>query len=157
MPVDEILPQTTETSDKRPDLPGLVMRLRKLRTRALEERQRAHRPPRLPSRRTFANVIERLAAALFPYRLGLPDITDDGIDAYVGHLLDVGLRELASEIARELICHQGFDVLAAKTAAHHLPARFATTQPHVRQILDTDILAAYRGDPAARSIDEVLV
>lgn len=142
---------------ERPDLPGLVTRLRELRTRALEERQRAHRPPRLPSRRTLAAVIERLAAALFPYRLGLPDITDDGIDAYVGHLLDVSLRELSGEIARELICYHSLATPDAKTAANRLVARFAASLPQVRQILDTDIFAAYHGDPAARSIDEVLV
>jgi len=159
--VDQVVDQAVEklpgTPTERLDLTDLVTRLRDLRTRALEERQRAHRPPRLPSRRTLATVIERLAAALFPYRLGLPDITDDGIDAYVGHLLDVALRELAGEIARELVCHQGLDAVAAKSAADQVMARFASTLPHIRQVLDTDILAAFRGDPAARSIDEVLV
>lgn len=141
----------------RTDVAALVARLRELRTRALEERQRAHRPPRLPSRKTLASVIERLAAALFPYRLGLPDITDDGIDPYVGHLLDISLRELAGEISREMICHQQSDASQARLDADGVVARFAQTLPQVRLLLDTDIQAAFRGDPAARSIDEVLV
>ena len=146
-----------DTPPLHPDVTATVNRLRELRTRALEERQRAHRPPRLPSRKTLATVVERLAAALFPYRLGLPDIADEGIDPYVGHLLDVGLRELAGEIARELACHQQCAPGEERAAADAVVARFADALPGVRQMLDTDILAAYRGDPAARSIDEVLV
>jgi serine O-acetyltransferase len=34
---------------------------------------------------------------------------------------------------------------------------FAAALPGVRRLLDSDVLAAYRGDPAARSVDEVLL
>jgi serine O-acetyltransferase len=34
---------------------------------------------------------------------------------------------------------------------------FAATLPNLRRILDVDIQAAYQGDPAARSVDEVLL
>ncbi|MQT56077.1 serine acetyltransferase, partial [Pseudomonas sp. FSL R10-0399] len=34
---------------------------------------------------------------------------------------------------------------------------FALALPRLRSILDTDVLAAYHGDPAARSVDEVLL
>jgi serine O-acetyltransferase len=49
---------------------------------------------KLPSRKTLAGIVERLYAASFPNRLGLPQIDNEGIDYYVGHLLDVTLREL---------------------------------------------------------------
>ena len=35
--------------------------------------------------------------------------------------------------------------------------RFAGALPGLRRLLDTDVLAAYQGDPAARSVDEVLL
>ena len=35
--------------------------------------------------------------------------------------------------------------------------RFASALPGLRRLLDTDVLAAYQGDPAARSVDEVLL
>src|SRR5690606_15829990 len=35
--------------------------------------------------------------------------------------------------------------------------RFAAELRHLRRILDTDVMAAYRGDPAAKSVDEVLL
>jgi serine O-acetyltransferase len=34
---------------------------------------------------------------------------------------------------------------------------FASALPAIRRILDTDVLAAWQGDPAARSVDEVLL
>jgi len=34
---------------------------------------------------------------------------------------------------------------------------FGSALPRIRELLDTDVLAAYRGDPAARSVDEVLI
>jgi serine O-acetyltransferase len=36
-------------------------------------------------------------------------------------------------------------------------AGFSRHLPDVRSLIDTDIAAAYRGDPAARSLDEVLI
>ncbi|MNZ99410.1 Serine acetyltransferase [compost metagenome] len=34
---------------------------------------------------------------------------------------------------------------------------FALTLPQLRRLLDDDVMAAFRGDPAARSVDEVLL
>jgi serine O-acetyltransferase len=34
---------------------------------------------------------------------------------------------------------------------------FASSLPHIREMVDTDVQAAYHGDPAARSVDEVLI
>ena len=42
-------------------------------------------------------------------------------------------------------------------AARRIARTFGGRLPAVRELLDSDILAAFRGDPAARSIDEVLV
>jgi serine O-acetyltransferase len=41
--------------------------------------------------------------------------------------------------------------------AAELARRFLLTLPQVRLLLDSDVLAAYQGDPAARSVDEVLL
>ena len=78
----------------------IVAELRALRVASLEYRQRRDVPPKLPSRKTLATIVEGLSAALFPNRLGLPHLTDEGIDYYVGHLLDVTLRELLPQVSR---------------------------------------------------------
>jgi serine O-acetyltransferase len=42
------------------------------------------------------------------------------------------------------------------TQSESLVQEFASGLPEIRRLLETDILAAYEGDPAARSVDEVL-
>jgi serine O-acetyltransferase len=137
----------------------IVAQLRTLRAASLEYRQRRHAPPKLPSRKILASIVEGLSAALFPNRLGLPHLTDESIDYYVGHLLDVTLRELLAQVNRELRFTQGLQVVGEVDleAASAIVQAFAKRLPHVRSLLDSDIRAAYEGDPAARTIDEVLV
>jgi len=132
----------------------LVIRLRHLRLQSLETRQRRDKPPKLPSRKELQKILDGLGAVLFPNRLGLPDLNDEGIDYFVGHTLDTLLRELFKQIRRELIFVAVED---AYQQAVTITREFAARLPEVRMLLDSDIQAAYEGDPAARSSDEVLV
>ncbi|MCX7094441.1 MAG: serine acetyltransferase [Methylobacter sp.] len=137
----------------------LVTKLRQLRVQSLETRHRLDRPPKLPSRKELQNILDGLGAVLFPNRLGLPDLNDEGIDYFVGHTLDTLLRELYKQIRRELQFisgQQGIDP-AAHEQATLITREFAARLPEIRALLDSDIQAAYEGDPAARSSDEVLV
>lgn len=137
------------------EIDDVVAELRGLRDTSLEIRQRRDRPPKLPSRKILADVVEGLSAALFPNRLGPSGLTDEGIDYFVGHTLDVALRALREQIATEL--NFADLVIEADDAAYHLVREFAALLPGIRALLDSDIRAAFEGDPAARSIDEVLV
>lgn len=132
----------------------LVGKLRDLRVQSLETRQRRDRPPKLPSRKELQQIIDGLGAVLFPNRLGLPDLNDEGIDYFVGHTLDTLLRELCKQVRRESQ-FVGADRPVEQGIA--ITRQFAASLPEVRQLLDSDIQAAYEGDPAARSSDEVLV
>ncbi|WP_305907867.1 serine O-acetyltransferase EpsC [Methylomarinum sp. Ch1-1] len=138
---------------------GIVAQLRGLRNHSLELRERLDKPPKLPSRTALAAVVEGLSAALFPNRLGLPDLDEDGIDAYVGHTLDTHLRGLKKQIRRELGFRSRQDCYSdpVQRQATQLIRGFANELPKIRQLLDTDIQAAFEGDPAAGSSDEVLV
>ncbi|HEY0268563.1 MAG TPA: serine O-acetyltransferase EpsC [Methyloradius sp.] len=151
----------------------IVSDLRNVRVSSLEDRKRRNKPPKLPSRKVLADIVEGIAAALFPNRLGLPDLTEDGIDYFVGHTLDTALRELTAQVRLELdfsasldqsISHLTKDSAAVEkhteqqiVHAKQIVKQFAETLPSIRILLDSDIVAAYEGDPAARSIDEVLV
>jgi serine O-acetyltransferase len=138
---------------------ALVGQLRELRVRALETRHRQDHPPKLPSRKELHDILDGLGAVLFPNRLGLPDLNDEGIDFFVGHTLDTLLRELYKQIRRELQFISG--QVGVDHAAHEqaliITREFAARLPEVRALIDTDIQAAYEGDPAARSPDEILV
>jgi serine O-acetyltransferase len=140
------------------DIDAVVAELRSLRDASLAARHRLGRPTRLPSRQVLAGVVEGLIAALFPNRLGSREVTDEAVDYFVGHTLDKTLRELVSQVWRELHFVSG---QATPSAEHEEQAvgivrQFAGGLPSVRRLLETDIRAAYEGDPAARSPDEVL-
>jgi len=136
----------------------LVTKLRHLRVQSLETRHRRDRPPKLPSRKELQKILDGLGAVLFPNRLGLPDLNDEGIDYFVGHTLDTLLRELYKQIRRELQFTSGHTAVDdAYPQAVAITREFAARLPEVRTLLDSDIQAAYEGDPAARSSDEVLV
>ena len=137
----------------------LVNELREIREQSLEQRQRRHQPPKLPSRNIIAEIIENLGAVLFPNRLGQPDLKDEGIDYFVGHTLDSLLRQLHQQLALELnfIAEQQGLCVDAKGQAAEITRQFAATLPTIRRLIDSDIQAAYEGDPAARCADEVLV
>jgi serine O-acetyltransferase len=144
-------------------LAPIIAELRAMRVRSLEQRHRETHPPKLPSRNILKDTIEGLATVLYPNRLGKGDVTDEGIDYYVGHTLDETLRHLRLQIQRELsfTIEQGGDlnpdrqVIARKSL--ELTREFVKTLPKVRALLDSDLQAAFEGDPAARSVDEVLV
>ncbi|MGZ5575753.1 MAG: serine O-acetyltransferase EpsC [Methylobacter sp.] len=136
----------------------LVTKLRHLRVQSLETRQRRDKPPKLPSRKELQKILDGLGAVLFPNRLGLPDLNDEGIDYFVGHTLDTLLRELFKQIRRELQFISGHvpaDEIYRQAVV--ITREFAARLPEVRTLLESDIQAAYEGDPAARSSDEVLV
>ncbi len=138
---------------------ALVAELREIRLRSLENRQRRDHPPKLPSRKTLGHILDSLAGVLFPNRLGLPGLNDEGIDYFVGHTLDSLLREINKQIGLELQFvaeEQGLKIDNTRSQAIEITREFAAQLPAVRTLIDSDIQAAYEGDPAARSADEVL-
>jgi len=107
----------------------------------------------LPSREVMSDVTDHLIKALFPQRLGMcgPDI-----NGYVRRMLESALGNLTGEVSTELAFQrQAGQHVAAE--CDDIVARFAEGLPEIRDLLDSDIQMAYRGDPAARSIAEVLV
>lgn len=138
---------------------NLVAELRQLRLQSLQSRHRQNYPPKLPSRKILAGILENLSAVMFPNRLGLPDLTDEGIDYFVGHTLDSLLKELHKQIRLELQfeAEEKGDIRDTESEALSITRQFAAQLPAIRLLLDSDIQAAYEGDPAALSIDEVLV
>jgi serine O-acetyltransferase len=139
------------------EIDAIVAELSRLRQNSLEERQRHHQPPKLPSRKALAEILEGLSAVLFPNRLGLrvSDFTDGGIDYFVGHTLDITLRKLSRQVRLELQLADG-DGGQAQDQATAIIRHFAARLPAVRTLLDSDIAAAFEGDPAARSVEEIL-
>jgi serine O-acetyltransferase len=114
----------------------------------------------LPSRKAVARIVDGLFAALFPTHFVLPDLTDEGIDYFVGQTLDATLRSLVNQVRLELqFAARQPDQTSRDQAqqATRMTREFAARLPEVRALLENDILAAYQGDPAAKSVEEVRV
>ena len=141
-------------------LEQIVSGLRRARVE-WRECHRLHEPRgrELPSAELLGEVIRGLRGALFPLRLGPPELRQDAEDFYVGHTLDTQLQTLRQQILLELRyaspLEQGGPALESR--ARHLTRAFALALPDIRRLLDSDVLAAFEGDPAARSVDEVLL
>lgn len=111
-----------------------------------------------PSRQSLKRILREIGVALFPLRLGPAEITAANENAFIAASLEPTLAQLGAQIGLEL------DHLArqdGQTPDPGHPARllgtFAANLPAIRRLLDSDVEAAYANDPAARSVDEVLV
>jgi len=153
---------TTPDPTRAFDLDAVVAGLRAARERwrGAQERPREPGGRELPSREPLIAIIDGLRGALFPMRLGPPDLRQDGEDYYVGHTLDTALTALAAQARLELrydARRRGHNEAEADASAQLLVREFAAALPAIRVLLDSDVQAAYHGDPAARSVDEVLL
>ena len=140
------------------ELDRIVAELRTSRGKARRDRNGTVAVFEMPSRDALHTIIDGLFAALFPTHFGLPDLTDEGIDYFVGHTLDATLRSLLQQVQRELLfASLDREESEAEQArrAFEITREFARQLPKLRALLESDIQAAYQGDPAAKSIEEV--
>jgi serine O-acetyltransferase len=144
------------------DVSEIVSALHEVRDEWRDSQKRSREPGsrEFPSRDALAAIVESLKGALFPMRLGPPDLRHESEDFYVGHTLDSALQSLLTQARLELrynARHQPRDAAEIDAEAEEAVRAFAAALPGIRHLLDGDVLAAYQGDPAARSVDEVLL
>lgn len=114
----------------------------------------------LPVKEKLYQAVDLLKGALFPMRLGPDTIDQNSEEEYVRQSVRQAVGLLRSQILLE-IRHQ--DRLAAKVSedaaerASAIALDFARWLPECRRQLDLDVHASYLGDPAATSVDEVLL
>mgnify|MGYP000287598525 CR=1 FL=1 len=142
------------------DIDALVAELGAARARWRRE-QRHHAEygaQGFPSRANLTKIMQALCGALFPLRLGPDFVRLHNEDAYVAETLQTVLSRLYGQIRLELIyALKDRPVEALDAEAARIISLFAQALPAVRTMLDTDVEAAFLGDPAARSVDEVLI
>jgi serine O-acetyltransferase len=104
----------------------------------------------LPSRAELVQILEGLAAVLFPTHYGRPNLTDESIDYFVGDTLNTTLDRLHEQVRRGL-------QFGGERDAQAITREFAASLPAIRALVVSDVQAAYAGDPAATSIAEILL
>ncbi|MEX3630020.1 MAG: serine acetyltransferase [Burkholderia sp.] len=134
------------------DIEGIVQSLHAVRHGWRQRQQRLIEPGvrHLPSREALRQIVEKLKGVLFPMWLGPPDLRQESEDLYVAHALDAVLNELFAQARLKLR-------YAARYRDGGEATEIAARLPEICGLLDEDVLAAYHGDPAVGSVDEVLL
>jgi serine O-acetyltransferase len=136
------------------ELDSIVLELRALRKEWRQSMQRGV-TYELPSQDTLLVIVRAIAAALFPRHFGPASLNEDSVDDFVRRGLENALQALLEQVRRELQLENSGTPVEPKAA--EIVRSFAANLPKVRALLETDVQAAFRGDPAARSVDEVLL
>uniref|UniRef100_UPI0035C97EBD serine O-acetyltransferase EpsC n=1 Tax=uncultured Sphingomonas sp. TaxID=158754 RepID=UPI0035C97EBD len=149
------LPTRTDGSSA---IGAAVAALSDARSAWLARQEEARDVDSFPSRDAVERIIAQLAAALYPRRLGLFRGPAAETDRFVAAKLIAALADLEREVRSELDYWQpearaNFEADQPATIVQ----LFAGTLGEIRRLVDTDVEAACRADPAARSVDEVLV
>jgi serine O-acetyltransferase len=141
------------------DLDRIVLELRASRSEWRKNTKPNGVTYELPSQESLSDILDGVSAALFPRHFGPPALSEEGVDSFVRSALGEALQSLLEQVRRELQLAAGLPGESGAPLvqqAQEIIRQFAANLPKVRALLESDIQAAYRGDPAARSIDEVL-
>ena len=126
--------------------------------RAAHRNHGEHGDVGFPSRVRLEKIVAALCGALFPLRLGPSFVRAHNEDAFVAETLQTVLSRLYGQIRLELgYSKPDIGADAQERDAARIIGGFAASLPALRRLLDRDVEAAYAGDPAARSVDEVLL
>ena len=108
----------------------------------------------LPAEESVNQLARDFMHILFPGFFDEKALTKSCVPSLVDSLLARIESRLASELEKALRFAK--DPHAGERAREHTAALLARL-PEVRRIIQTDVSAAYQGDPAARSIEEIIL
>lgn len=115
----------------------------------------------LPSKKAVIEVLEDLFTVLFPGYLGDSEITKANVKYHLGMKLTSVYTQLTNEVEKSLkyICRkiQECPQDICQKRAHVVVRELLEELPEIRSKLSGDIQAAYSGDPAAVSNEEVIL
>jgi len=115
----------------------------------------------LPSKDVVIDVLEHLLALLFPGYYGTRQFIISNIRSFLNHTLTLIIDKFVGEIDKSLkyicrkieTCPEDFCINRAQVVMKELLDQL----PEIRAYLKGDMQAAFDGDPAARSIEEVIL
>jgi len=113
----------------------------------------------MPSVDELHQIIMMMRSVLFPGYFGGSDWTIENQKYHMGALLDAVSKKLREQVLRGycFFCEtqeEGCNKCSGK--ANDVVDSFVDVIPKIRHLLATDALAAYEGDPAARSASETI-
>ncbi|CAN5900693.1 serine acetyltransferase [soil metagenome] len=110
----------------------------------------------LPSKQVIASLCDDLLHLLFPGFFSEEAVATEELGLSANELVASIRERLGAEIRRSLRLKSG-NGKDNRAEANDLCCNFLCTLPEVRRLLQTDVQAAYDGDPAARSYEEIIL
>jgi serine O-acetyltransferase len=108
----------------------------------------------LPSQESINVLARDCMQLLFPGYFEESRLAKKDVPAHVDRLLEKVERRLASEITKSLRLDSETD---PAERASQIVSETLGRLPALRKLIQTDVAAAYEGDPAARSVEEIIV
>jgi serine O-acetyltransferase len=138
------------------ELPAITELLVETYTECSRLNHLAHEP--LPSRDAVAEIVADLFEVLYPGYGKRQNLHMGNVGYYIGSLIDALHDKLTNQIARALrheLCEES-PHLDCEAMAQPKAVELLRRLPEVRKVLELDVDAAFRGDPAARSHHEII-
>ena len=113
----------------------------------------------LPNKASIIQVLQDLMEVIYPGYFGQKYVETSNIEYHVGDLMDSIYTRLAQEIYRSIRdeCERQGDVCDhCQSLAEEQALSLLRKIPDLRYRLSFDVQGAYDGDPAAKSLDEVI-
>jgi serine O-acetyltransferase len=114
----------------------------------------------LPSRKEIASILKDLREIIFPGFAERKVINLENAHYFIGDIVSRVYAELSKQIARSLRYHCKLNKCSNCNIYEQADATAAALikkLPEIRDILKKDVVAAYEGDPAAKSFDEIIL
>jgi serine O-acetyltransferase len=108
----------------------------------------------LPSKRAIHGICEDLLQILFPGFHDEEAIHKNSLSVLTRHRVTSVVERLEEQVCKSLRVD---DPKCPTSRAHAILVEFCEALPRVRELLHTDIGAAYEGDPAAISREEIIL
>lgn len=115
----------------------------------------------IPSRTKVIEIINDLRRLLFPRHYAEREVFNCSLEYYIGNLMSKVEEQLHKQIGIALMRREDFNghrvTQEVADKAARLSVSFMKKLPKIHDMLALDIEAFYEGDPAAQSIDEILL
>ena len=119
----------------------------------------------LPSKKEIISILEKLEEIIFPGFVDRKIIDFDNVDYFVGDLISKIYIELTKQLKQAFVfeCSKNAvkcdceDKCDADKKAVNAVTHLLKELPAIRRTIKTDIHAAFDGDPAAKSFEEIIL
>lgn len=112
-----------------------------------------------PNKSIIVDAIDKLQKIIFPGFFEEKNLKREYIRFYVGELCEDVEYNLNKQIVKAFLCCKKckeVQLKELKSKTETITNEFMQKIPKIREYLETDVQAAYEGDPAAYSMDEII-